>query len=197
MAQLTQEMAHPMESGGNPGSGGGPPLWQPPGGDPPGCNRQPPPPSPASPPPRRTPGAGPRGGHPGAPAGPPGHQHSGQRPIDPWAPLDGSRKSLPLFKLPCTYRTCSILDMHQLLEDWLNKSTFAIAIWRGDAQRCWLEQVVETARVRHDHWLQSSPDQRANLETTYILGDRKIIPKRPMQWRVYCAPSCWMRCPKL
>ena len=42
-------------------------------------------------------------------------------------------KSLPQFILPSTHRTPSILDMRQLLEDWLNKVTFAIVTWRGDA----------------------------------------------------------------
>ena len=115
-----------------------------------------------------TPGSGTPGGHLGAP----GH-NAGHRPIDPWAPLNCSRKSLPPFKQPSTYRTCSILDMRQLLEDWLNKSTFAIATWRGDAQRYWLEQ-VETAEVCHDQWLQSSPDQRNSLEPAYILGVRNL-----------------------
>ena len=63
--------------------------------------------------------------------------------------------------------------MRQLLEDWLSKSTFAIATWRGDAQRYWLGQ-VETARVRRDQWLQSPPDQRATLGPAYILGDRRV-----------------------
>ena len=38
-------------------------------------------------------------------------------------------------------------------------------------------QVLETARVRCDQWLQSTPDQRARLEPVYILGDRKLIPE--------------------
>ena len=67
--------------------------------------------------------------------------------------------------------------MGQLREDWLNRSTFAVATWRGDAQRYWLDLVVETARVRHDQWLQSAPDQRAILEPAHILGDRKLIPE--------------------
>ena len=50
--------------------------------------------------------------------------------------------------------------MRQLLEDWLSKSTFTIATWRGDAQRYWLDQVLETARVQHDQWLQSTPDNK-------------------------------------
>ena len=52
-------------------------------------------------------------------------------------------------QLPSNYVSCSILDTKQMLEDWFNKSTFAIATWRGDAQRYWLDQVLETARVRH------------------------------------------------
>ena len=46
-----------------------------------------------------------------------------------------------------------------------------------DAQRYWLDQVLENARVRRDQWLQSPPDQRASLEPAYVLGDRKLIPK--------------------
>ena len=89
------------------------------------------------------------GGHPGAPSG---HQPlpQAQRPIDPWTPLDRSRKSLPQFKLPSNYKSRSILDTQQMLEDWYNKSTVAIATWRGDDQRYWLDQVLETARARHD-----------------------------------------------
>ena len=98
-----------------------------------------------------------------------------QRPMDPWAPLDRSRKSLPQFKLPSTTSHADILDVQQMLEDSYNKSTFAIATWRGDAQRYWLDQVLETA----DQWLQSTPDQRASLEPAYILGDRKLIPEAP------------------
>ena len=67
--------------------------------------------------------------------------------------------------------------MQQMLEDWNNKSTSAIATWRGDAQRYWLDQVLEPAPLRHDQWLQSPPDRRASLEPAYILGDRKLIPE--------------------
>ena len=66
-----------------------------------------------------------------------------------------------------------------MLEVWYDKSTFAIATWRGDAQRYWLTQVLDLARARHDQWLQSPPAQRATLEPAYILGDRKHIPEAP------------------
>ena len=104
-----------------------------------------------------------------------------QRGIDPWTPL-GSRKPLLQFKLPSS-QSRSILDMQQMLEDWRNKSTVAIATWSGpsgDAQRYWLDQGLETARVRHDQRLQSPPDQRdqrASLEPAYILGDRRLTPE--------------------
>ena len=93
-------------------------------------------------------------------------------PIDLWAPLQ-----IVLASLNRLSKSCSILDMRQLLEALLQKSTLAIATWRGDAQRYWLDQTVGTARVRHEQWLQRSRDQRANLEPTYILGDRKLIPE--------------------
>ena len=96
---------------------------------------------------------------------------------DPWASLDRSRKPLPKLMLPSNYKACSILDMRQILESWYDKSTFAIATWRGDAQRYWLTQVLDCARNRHDQWLQSTPSQRASLEPAYILGDRKHIPE--------------------
>ena len=67
--------------------------------------------------------------------------------------------------------------MQQLLESWYDKSTCAIATWRGDAQRYWLTQVLDCARMRHDTWLQSTPSQRASLEPAYILGDRKHTPE--------------------
>ena len=67
--------------------------------------------------------------------------------------------------------------MQQILESWYDKSTFAIATWRGDAQRYWLTQVLDCARSKHEVWLQSSPSQRAGLEPAYILGDRKHIPE--------------------
>ena len=41
---------------------------------------------------------------------------------------------------PTTRRAAS-WTTQQMLEDWFNKSTFAIAAWRGDAQRYWLDQV--------------------------------------------------------
>ena len=44
-------------------------------------------------------------------------------------------------------------------------------------RRYWLDQVLEPARLRHDQWLQSSPDRRALLKPAYILGDRKLIPE--------------------
>ena len=72
---------------------------------------------------------------------------------------------------------CSILEMRQLLESWYDRCTFAIATWRGDAQRYWLDQILDHARTRHDQWLQSTPSQRASLEPAYILGDRKNIPE--------------------
>ena len=69
--------------------------------------------------------------------------------------------------------------MQQMLEVWYDKSTFAIATWRGDAQQYWLTQVLDLARARHDQWLQSPPAQRAILEPAYTLGDRKHIPEAP------------------
>ena len=86
---------------------------------------------------------------------------------------------MPKLSLPSNFKMCSIPDMQQMLEVWYDKSTFAIATWRGDAQRYWLTQVLDLARARHDQWLQSSPAQRANLELAYILGDRKHIPEAP------------------
>ena len=38
------------------------------------------------------------------------------------------------------------LDMQQILKAWYDKSTFAIATWRGDAQRYWLTQGLDCAR---------------------------------------------------
>ena len=65
-----------------------------------------------------------------------------------------------------------------MLGDWFNKSTFAIATRRGDAQRYWLDQVLEAARARRDQWLQSAPDLRASLEPAYnVLADCKLIPE--------------------
>ena len=92
-------------------------------------------------PPQQTGGAGFPGG---TPQSPPGISQPNCHP-DPWAPLDRSRKSLPKLMLPSNYRSCSILDMRQLLESWYDKSTFAIATWRGDAQRYWLTQVLHCA----------------------------------------------------
>ena len=125
-------------------------------------------------PPQQTGGAGCPGGAPSSqpPGLPPSGRHS-----DPWAPLDRSRKALPKPSLPSNYKSCSILDMQQLLESWYDKSTFAIATRRGDAQRYWLVQVLDLARSRHDVWLQSTPSQRASLEPAEILGDRKHIPE--------------------
>ena len=79
--------------------------------------------------------------------------------------------------LPSNYKACSILEMRQLLESWYDRCTFAVATWRGDAQRYWLDQILDHARARHDQWLQSTPSQRASLELAYILGDRKNIPE--------------------
>ena len=76
--------------------------------------------------------------------------------INQGIPLDRSRKALPKLSLPSNYKNCSILDMQQILEAWYDKSTFAIATWRGDAQRYWLTQVLDCARLRHDQWLQST-----------------------------------------
>ena len=94
-------------------------------------------------------------------------------------PLDGSRKPLPKLMLPSNYKACSILDMRQLLESWYDRCTFAIATWRGDAQRysLWLTPILDCGRNRHDQWLQSTPSQRASLEPAYILSDRKHIPE--------------------
>ena len=118
---------------------------QPPGGGNPGGNA-----GGSSTPPGSTPPQHP-GGTP--PPTPPGLLHSG-RYSDPWAPLDRSRKALPKLLLPSNYKNCSILDMQQILEAWYDKSTFAIATWQGDAQRCWLTQVLDCARSRHDKWLE-------------------------------------------
>ena len=122
----------PPGQGGNPcsgggaagsnGSGGGAPP--PPGGQPGGTT------PPGNTPPQQTGGAGPPGG---APQSPPVISQPNRHP-DPWAPLDRSRKPLPKLMLPSNYKVWSILDMRQSLESWYDKSTFAIATWRGDAQ---------------------------------------------------------------
>ena len=158
------------------GSGGGAPP--PPGGQPGGST------PPGNTPPQQTKGARPPGGTPQAP---PGISQPIRQP-DPWAPLDRSRKSLPKLLLPSSYKVCNILDMRQILESWYDKSTFAIATWRGDAQRYWLTQVLDCAGNRHDQWLQSTPSQRASLEPAYILGDRKHVHSK-----VYSALNCSMR----
>ena len=47
-------------------------------------------------------------------------------------PLNGQqqpRKPLPKLSLPSNYKSCTILDMQQILEAWYDKSTFAIATW--------------------------------------------------------------------
>ena len=67
--------------------------------------------------------------------------------------------------------------MQQMLEVWYDKSTFAVATWKGD--RYWHTQVLDLARARRDQWLQSTPAQRATLESACILGDRKHIPEAP------------------
>ena len=161
----------PHPGGGAPGSHGSGGA-QPPGGGPggnPGGNSAPP----GSTPPQQSGGAGTPGGNP--PTTPPVLPPS-SRSIDPWASLDRSGKPLPKLSLPSNYKSCSILDTQQLLEVWYDRSTFAIATWRGDAQRYWLTQVLDRARARRDQWLQSSPAQSATLEPVYILGDRKHFP---------------------
>ena len=95
--------------------------------------------------------------------------------------------------LPSNYKACSILEMRQLLETWYDRCTFAVATWRGDAQRYWLTEILDRARTRHDQWLQSTPSQRASLEPAYILGDRKNIPEARNQLKVYSAQSYSMR----
>ena len=164
---------NPYPGGGSPGSngsGGAQPLGGGnPGGNPGGSSTPP-----SSTPPQQSGGAGNPGGSP--PTTLPGLLHSG-RYSDLWAPLDGSRKALPKLSFPSSYKSCSTLDMQQILEAWYDKSTFVIATWRGDAQRYWLTQVLDCARARHDQWLQSTPSQRASLEPAYILGDRKHIPE--------------------
>ena len=122
---------NPCPGGGSPGSsdsGGA----QPPGGGNPGRNPGGSSTPPGSTPPQQTGGAGNPGGS--QPTTPPGIPQSG-RYSDPWAPLDRSGKTLPKLSLPSNYKNCSILDMQQILEAWYDKSTFAIATWRGDAQR--------------------------------------------------------------
>ena len=170
--------SHP--SGGGSGSGGGtgsgganpPPPPPPPGGSPGGGSGSSP--MPKGTPPQQTGGGS---GAPGStPPTPPGIVQP-PRSSDPWAPLDRSRKALPKLMLPSNYKACSILEMRQLLESWYDRCTFAIATWRGDAQKYWLDEILDHARARHDQWLQSTPSQRASLEPAYILGDRKHIPQ--------------------
>ena len=116
-------------------------------------------------------------GNPGsAPPTPPGIAQP-PRSSDPWSPLDRSRKALPKLMLPSNYKACNLLEMRQLLESWYDRCTFAVATWRGDAQRYWLDQILDHARTRHDQWLPSTPSQRASLEPAYISGDRKNIPE--------------------
>ena len=130
---------HSMDfSSGSNGSGGGgappPPGGQPGGSTPPGNT-----------PPQQTGGAGPPGG---APQSPPGIPQPNRQP-DPWASLDRSRKPLPKLMLPSNYKACSILDMRQILESWYDKSAFAVATWRGDADA--LPKSIADACMRHGY----------------------------------------------
>ena len=147
---------------GSPGSGGRAPP--PPGGQPGGSN------PPGNTPPQQTGGAG-------YPGGTPSRQVS-QNLIA--VQTHGLHLTVPgsLYRSSC-YRpiTNHAVYFRQLLESWYDRSTFAIATWRGDAQGYWLTQVLDCARNRHDQWLQSIPSQQASLEPAYILGDRKHIPE--------------------
>ena len=126
---------------------------------------------PGSTPPQQSGGAGNPGGT--APTTPPGLPYSGGH-SDPWAHPEKHYRS---FHCPPTTRIAAFWTCSRFSKHGCDKSTFAIATWRGDAQRYWLTQVLDCARSRHDQWLQSTPSQRASLEPGYILGDRKHIPE--------------------
>ena len=51
-----------------------------------------------------------------------------------------------------------------MLEVRYDKSTFAIATWRGDAQQHWLTQALDLARAGRDQRFQSPPAQQATPE---------------------------------
>ena len=95
------------------------------------------------------------------------------------------------------YGNCGILDTQQILEAWYDKSTFAIATWRGDAQRYWLTQVLDVQEhgmiigfkaLHHKELLSSQP-------ISWEIGNTFL--KHRMQLRVSCARSCSMRFPSL
>ena len=69
---------------------------------------------------------------------------------------------------------CSILDTRQLLEDWLSKSTFASATWRGNAQRYRLGQALETARVRHEGTTARTGTMTVRTGTKITIGAEMI-----------------------
>ena len=138
--------------GSNPAGGGVLAGGGPPGGNPPNGSQRIPPPPPPRTPPQQT--AGPPGGTPGTPSSPPVRQHA-QR----------------AFELPSNYMTRSILETQQMLEDWLNKSTFATAAWRGDAQFYWLDQVLEIAE---DEWEEQQTLEKNSCNVHY--GHAKSIP---------------------
>ena len=110
---------------------------------------------------------------------------NGSNPKDTaWLPLDRSRKNLPQLKLLQNWRSSSIFELRQSLEDWLNKSTFAIATWRGDAQAYWLEEVVERARVSPMKNISVAVQQNAHPWNRSIsLGIEKIFHFQPIQWK--------------
>ena len=81
-------------------------------------------------------------------------------------PWTDQEKPLAKLSLPSHYKSRSILDTQQMLEVWCDKSTFAIATWRGDAQQYWLTQVLDCARARHVINGFKVPDAKGNLDTS-------------------------------
>ena len=67
---------------------------------------------------------------------------------------------------------------------WLNAGFITLTTWRGDAQRYWLVQVLETAWVRRDQWLQTLQTNKPASNPPTVLVIARRSQKQPKQSRV-------------
>ena len=119
---------------------------------------------------------------------------AGQRPIDPWAPLDRTRKSLPPFKLlpPIVPVACSTRGSYSKIDSI--SPPLPLHLERGmlhDIGRNKLWRLLEHATI---NGCQSSLGQRASLEPACMLGDRKLIPESVNAVETVLRAELWTPC---
>eukprot|EP00971_Amphidinium_carterae_P121020 2397488-Amphidinium_carterae.2 len=68
--------------------------------------------------------------------------------------------------------------VHQTYEAWITQVHYIMVTWGSTAYQMFVDS-VKWARLKHEKWLNMSPEEQAGVERTYVLGSINPVPKAP------------------